>query len=403
MLASIATHQIERATLLRHRIHREPELGNREFRTARRIAVELRRAGIEVREGVAHTGVVGTIEGGRPGPTVAIRADIDALPITERTDFPFRSRQTARWQGREVGISHACGHDIHTAVLVGVAGTLAKLRSVLPGTIRLFFQPAEEGPPPDEDGGARMMISEGVLDDRLPEAIFALHIAPELPVGTVAFTPGSAWAAVDEFTAQLTGRPAHGARPELGIDPIVMAAEAVMAMQTIKARSLPAMDPAVLTIGVMQSGERFNIIPEVATLQGTVRTYSEDARRMIEQRMRQVLAGIAAAHGGESRLDYRRVTPLTVNDPALAARMLPALRRAAGEDRVLDYPPSMGGEDFAFFAERIPGFYFRLGSCAPGTESGGLHTPTLRADDSAIASGVRIMSNLVVDFLTGAA
>ncbi|MYA63469.1 MAG: amidohydrolase [Gemmatimonadetes bacterium] len=389
---------------LREHIHQYPELGNREFKTAELVANHLRSLGFdEVETGIAHTGVVGILRGGLPGPVVAVRADMDALPVTEFTPFPFKSTVRTTYLGQEVGVSHACGHDIHVAVQLGVASVLAGMRDELPGTVKFIFQPAEEGPPPGEDGGARMMVAEGVLQDPAPSAIFGLHSFAEMEVGKVGFTSGPALAAVDHFKIRILGLQSHGAAPHLGIDPVVMASQAVSAFQTIRSRNLPPLEPSVVTVGIIRGGTRFNIIPHVVEMEGTVRTYNPDVRDAVEQRMGEILAGITAAGGGTFELDYDRGTPATINDPELGARMLPTLERVIGMENVVELDPTMGGEDFAYFANEVPGFYFRLGQVLPGGSSGGHHTPDFQADNSAVPVGIRAMSNLLLDYLKGAA
>ena len=388
---------------LREHIHQYPELGNREFKTAELVAGHLRSLGFDdVQTGIAHTGVVGILRGGLPGPVVAVRADMDALPVTEFTPFPFKSTVRTTYLGQEVGVSHACGHDIHVAVQLGVASVLAGMRDELPGTVKFIFQPAEEGPPPGEDGGARMMVAEGVLQDPAPSAIFGLHSFAEMEVGKVGFTSGPALAAVDHFKIRILGLQSHGAAPHLGIDPIVMASQAVSAFQTIRSRNLPPLEPSVVTVGIIRGGTRFNIIPHVVEMEGTVRTYNPDVRDAVEQRMGEILAGITAAGGGTFELDYDRGTPATINDPELGARMLPTLERVIGVENVVELDPTMGGEDFAYFANEVPGFYFRLGQVLPGGSSGGHHTPDFQADNSAVPVGIRAMSNLLLDYLKGA-
>ena len=385
---------------IRHRIHQNPELGNREFETARLIAQHLRELGFEVDTGIAHTGVVGVLRGGRPGPVVAVRADMDALPVTEATDLPFLSVKRTIYLGQDVGVMHACGHDVHVAVQLGVASVLASMRDDIRGTVKLIFQPAEEGPPEGEEGGAELMVREGVLADPRPEVIFGLHTFARMDVGTLGYTPGPALAAVDHFRIDIKGRQAHGASPHLSVDPVVMASQAVMALQTIRSRNLSPLEPSVVTVGIIRGGTRFNIIPAEVHLEGTVRTYSEEVRDTIERRMREILAGITAAGGGTFELDYDRGTPATINDRALTERMVPTLQRIVGAGNVREIEPTMGGEDFAYFANEIPGFYFRLGQVAPGTTSGDHHTPTYRADDSMIPIGIRAMAGLVLDYLS---
>ena len=385
---------------MRHQIHQFPELGNREFKTAAMVAEHLRALGFdEVIVDVAHTGVVGILKGGLPGDIVAVRADMDALPVTEDPGYSFASTIRTEYLGQEVGVMHACGHDIHTAVQLGVASVLASMRDQIPGTVKFIFQPAEEGPPPGEEGGADLMVLEGVMDDPRPSAIFGLHTFSEMEVGTLGYTSGPALAAVDHFRIRIVGQQAHGAAPHLSVDPIVMASQAVMAFQTIRARNLPPLEPSVITVGIMRGGQRFNIIPSEMWLEGTVRTYNPDVRNTIERRMGEILAGIAAAGGGSYELDYDRGTPATINNPALTLQMAPTLAQIVGAENVLILEPTMGGEDFAYFANEVPGFFYRLGSVLPGTSSGGHHTPTFAADDTSIAIGMRAMSNLLLEYL----
>ena len=385
---------------LRHQIHQNPELGNRELKTAALVADHLRKLGFDsVTEKVGHTGVVGILKGGLPGDVVAVRADMDALPVTEDTGYPFASTVRAEYLGQPVGVMHACGHDIHTAVQLGVASVLASMRAQIPGTVKFIFQPAEEGPPPGEEGGADLMIKQGVMDNPKPSAVFGLHTFAQMDVGTLGYTPGPAFAAVDHFTARIIGKQSHGASPHLGIDPVVMAAQAIVALQTIRSRNLPPLAPSVITVGIVRGGTRFNIIPDEVHLEGTVRTYDEKVRGEVEKRMREILSGITAAGGGTSELTYARGIPATVNDLALTDQMAPSLAKVVGREHVKVIEPTMGGEDFAYFANVVPGFYFRLGMVKPGSTSGDHHTPTFRADDSAIPVGIKAMTTLVLDYL----
>jgi amidohydrolase len=389
-------------TEIRHRIHQYPELSNREFETARLVAEHLRSLGLdEVRTGVAHTGVVGVLRGGKPGPVVAVRADMDALPVTEATGYPFQSTVRTDYLGQDVGVSHACGHDIHTAVQLGVASVLAARRQDLAGTVLFLFQPAEEGPPPGEEGGAKVMLAEGAFDDPRPEIVLGLHTLSDLEVGQLGYTVGPAFAAVDHFRIDLFGQQSHGAAPHKGVDPVVLAAQVIEALQTIRSRTLDPLEPSVVTVGIVQGGTRFNIIPEKVHLEGTVRTYNPGARDTVERRMGEILAGLAAAAGGRYELDYARGTPATINDPALSEKAAVSLQRTVGEDHVQVLPPTMGGEDFAYLANEVPGFYFRLGVSNPQNPSGGHHTPTFAADDASIPIGIRAMVNLVLDSLAG--
>jgi amidohydrolase len=385
---------------LRHKLHQNPELSNREVQTAELVAAHLRALGMEPKTGIAKTGVTALLKGGKPGPLVAVRADMDALPVTEETDLPFRSTKRDTFLGQEVGVAHACGHDIHTSSLLGVASVLAAMRQDLPGSVLFIFQPAEEGPPPGEEGGAELMLEEGVFKDAKPVAAFALHSFPDLEVGQIGFNPGPTYAAVDQFRIKIRGKQSHGAYPHQGIDPIVIGSEAVMAFQTIRSRYLPPLEPSVLTVGIFRGGERFNIIPGEVMLEGTVRTYKEDLRNEVERRMRQILDGITKANGATFEMEYQRNAPATVNDPALTQTVQPLLERILGAGNVKLVEPTMGGEDFAYFANQVPGFYYRLGVLKPGTTSGGLHTPNFRADDGAVPVGIRSMARLVVDYLS---
>lgn len=384
---------------LRHQIHQNPELSNREVKTAELVAAHLRSLGLEPKTGIAKTGVVALLKGGKPGPLIAVRADMDALPVTEETDLPFKSTKRDTFLGQEVGVAHACGHDIHTSVQLGVASVLAGMKEDLPGSILFIFQPAEEGPPPGEEGGADLMLKEGVFAGEKPAAVFGLHSFSDQEVGTVGYNPGPTMAAVDQFVIKIKGKQSHGAYPHLSVDPIVIASQAVLALQTIRSRNLPAFEPSVVTVGIFRGGERFNIIPGEVHLEGTVRTYNEGVRAEVERRMREILDGITRAGGASFELDYRKNAPATVNDPELAQVVDPLLRQAAGEGNVVLVEPSMGGEDFAYFANEVPGFYFRLGVVKPGTTSGGLHTPTFRADDSAVPVGMKVMSRLLASYL----
>ena len=383
---------------LRHQIHQYPELGNREFKTAKLVAEHLRSLGIEVETDIAYTGVVGVLKGNKPGPVVAVRADMDALPVTEETDLPFKSTVKTTYLDKEVGVMHACGHDIHTSVQLGVASVLASMKRSLPGTVKFIFQPAEEGPPPGEEGGAELMLKEGVFDNPKPSAVFGLHTHAALEVGELGLTIGPAMAAVDQFIITIKGKQSHGAYPHKSVDPIIMATEVVTAFQTIRSRSLSPLEPSVVTVGIIRGGERFNIIPEEVHLEGTVRTYDPEVQDMVEKRMNEILKGITLAYGGSFELNYDRGTPATINNPELCKQMIPTLERVVGKNNLKMMDPVMGGEDFAIFANEVPGIYYRLGVVKPGTTSGWIHTPTFRADDSCLEVGIRAMSNMVVDY-----
>ena len=387
------------AIRMRQQIHQNPELGNREVKTAAMVAEHLRSLGMEVRTNVAHTGVVGVLKGGRPGPVVAVRADMDALPVTEEAPYPFKSTVRTTFLGQEVGVMHACGHDIHTAVQLGVASVLASMKERIPGTVLFIFQPAEEGPPPGEEGGAKLMLEEGAFRSPTPSAVFGLHVLAEMELGKVGYTPGPAMASASSFVATIEGKQAHGAYPHLGIDPVVMAAQAVLALQTIRSRTLDPLEPGVVTVGMIRGGERQNIIPERVELRGTIRTFDMETRALIDRRMHEILDGIARAGGGTYTLEIDHAYPVTVNDTALAAASRPTLERVIGGGNVVILPPTPGAEDFSYFANEVPGFFYRLGGRKPGTTSGGHHTPTFHMDDGAVPVGMRTMAALLLDYL----
>jgi amidohydrolase len=392
----------------RHKIHQHPELGNREHKTGKLVAEHLRRLGLEVRTGIAHTGVVGVLRGKRPGRVVAVRADMDALPVTEATDLPFRSTDRAVYLGREVGVSHACGHDLHVAIQLGVASTLRAMRDSLPGTVLFIFQPAEEGVPPGERGGAKMMVEEGVFSRPRPDAVLGLHINGSPPdaqgeyerLGVVAYTPGPTMASSTRWNAVIQGRQAHASTPHLSVDPVVVASEVVLALQTIRSRHLDPLTPSVITVGVIRGGSRHNIIPAEVELEGTIRSFETSVQDTIEARMREIFEGVTRASRAKFTLEFNRSHPVTVNDSLLTARMVPTLERVLGAANVRRRPPITGAEDFSYFANEVPGFYFFLGAVPPGRKSGGHHTPTFYADDRAIPIGIRAMTALVLDFLS---
>ena len=399
-IAREATNVTPAITEIRHQLHQNPELSNREVKTAALVAGYLRKLGLEVQTGVAHTGVVAILKGGRPGPVVAVRADMDALPVTEQTDLPFASTVRATYLGQEVGVMHACGHDLHTAIQLGVASVLASMKADLPGTVKFIFQPAEEGAPPGEQGGASLMVKEGVMQNPKPQAIFGLHMSSEMPVGEVGYSEGPALSAADTWEVKIIGKQSHGARPELSIDPIVAAAQFIEALQTIRSRSFSGHEPGVVTIGTVHGGQRHNIIPAEVTLTGTIRTFRPEMSQLAEARLRAILKGVTEAAGATGEVvRYERGAPATINNVELTRESLPALERVVGKDRMARIPPAMGSEDFSFFANEVPGFFYRLGQVKPGTTTGDHHTPTFRADDSAIPVGIKAMSYLLVDYL----
>jgi amidohydrolase len=395
--AKVAPAMIE----IRHHIHQNPELSNREEKTAALIADYLRKLGLQVQTGVARHGVVALLQGGRPGPVVAVRADIDALPVTEQPDLPFASKVRTTYLGQEVGVMHACGHDVHTAVQLGVATVLTAMKAELPGTVKFIFQPAEEGAPPGEAGGASLMVKEGVLENPRPRAIFGLHAFSEMAVGEIGYSEGPALSAADTWEVKIVGRQSHGARPELSIDPIVTAAEFIQAMQTIRSRSFSGHEPGVVTIGTVHGGQRHNIIPAEVTLTGTIRTFRPEMSALAEARLRAILKGVTEAAGADGEVvRYERGAPATINHTELTRQTVPALERAVGKQHVTRVPPAMGSEDFSFFANEVPGFFYRLGQVKPGTTSGDHHTPTFLADDGSIPVGIKAMSVVILDYLS---
>jgi amidohydrolase len=381
----------------RRDIHANPELGMQEFRTAALVAEHLRSLGIEVTTEVGGTGVLGVLEGGRPGPVVALRADMDGLPVTEMADVPFASKVTTQWQGREVGVMHACGHDNHVAILMGVASVLAEMRDDLPGTVKFFFQPAEEGP-----GGAEPMIADGVMENPAVDAVFGLHVFP-MPVGTIAYRSGGMLASSDGLRIVVRGVQTHGAMPWGGVDPIATASQIIVGLQQIVSRQIDLTDsPAVVTIGQIEGGNRGNIIPDTVLMVGTIRTLNPDTRTDVHERVRRVAENIAAANGAEAEVTIGLGYPVTVNDPGLTERMTPSLRRVAG-DGVTVMPAALGAEDFSYFAEEAPGFFIGLGV---GADDPSLvhpnHSPFFYADERALPIGVRALASLAVDYLSGA-
>ena len=386
----------------RRDIHQNPELSNREFRTGKLVADHLAALGFDdIRTGVAHTGVVAVLKGGRPGPVVALRADMDALPVTEATGLAFASTATATYKGQDVGVMHACGHDAHVAILMGTAALLAGMRDEIPGTVKVIFQPAEESPPPGEDGGARMMIDQGALQNPVPDAIFALHVTPG-DLDSVQYARETLLASLDRLTITVRGRQTHGAFPERGIDPIVVAAQIVMGLQTIRSRQIGTSDAAVISVGQIDGGERFNIIPDDVTMVGTVRTLDESVRTDIHQRMVRTAENIAAAAGATAEVVFDNSYSVTRNNPALVDEMLPSLRRVVGADAVAPRKPVMGAEDFSFFAQQVPGFYFLLGARPRGVpiaEAAFSHSPLFDIDEAALETGVRLMAGAALDYL----
>jgi len=385
----------------RRDIHQNPELSNREFKTAEKIAEHLKALGIEVQTGVAHTGVVGLLKGKKPGKVVALRADMDALPVPERNDLPFKSTVKADFQGEEVPVMHACGHDTHVAILMGVAEILSKHTDKVKGTVKFIFQPAEEGPPPGEEGGALLMVKEGVLKNPDVNAIFGLHINSETPIGVIRYKSGGTMAAVQRFVIKVKGKQTHGSQPWSGVDPILISAKIIDGLQTIISRETELTnEAAVITVGKITSGVRFNIIPESAEMIGTIRALDYDMKEHIDRRMKEMVPAIAKAYGGDATIEIKDNTDITYNEPTLVEQMAPTLNRVAGDTNVQTQKAVTGGEDFSYFQNEIPGFFFFLGGMTPGnTESFPHHTPDFIIDDSGLLLGVKALTEMSLDYL----
>ena len=388
----------------RRDLHEHPELGNREFRTAEIVRAHLVALGLdEVRTGVAHTGVVGLLHGALPGPVIALRADMDALPVSEEVDLPFASKVRATWNGDEVGVMHACGHDCHVAILMGVASVLAGLRAQLRGSVKFIFQPAEEMPPEGEEGGARMMIAEGALENPVPQAIFGLHVTSFLPLGVIGYRPGPTMASADKLHITVHGKQAHGAAPWLGVDPIVTAAQVVLGLQTVISRGTDiTREPAVVTIGMIRGGVRDNIIPDSVEMRGTIRTFDEEMRDEIHERVTTLAESVARGSRASCAVCIDKKYPVTINDPALTEAMVPTLARVAGPDHVELIPKVTGSEDFSFFQRIVPGLFFFVGVTPPEVDPKDAysnHSPRFFADERALVLGVRSLAHLACDWL----
>jgi amidohydrolase len=388
----------------RRDLHQHPELGNREFRTAGIVAEHLRALGLdEVRTGVAHTGVVGLLKGALPGPVVALRADMDGLPVTEEVDVPFVSKARGQWNGEEVGVMHACGHDCHVAILMGVAQVLAGLRGQLRGSVKFIFQPAEEMPPEGEDGGAKMMVAEGALEKPTPNAIFGLHVTSRLPTGVVGYRPGPTMASSDKLKITVHGRQTHGAAPWMGVDPIVTAAQVILGLQTVVSRTIDLTEePAVVTIGAIRGGVRENIIPDSVEMRGTIRTFNEQMRDDIHERVTNLAEFVSRGSRAGCKVCIDKNYPVTINDPALTEAMVPTMKRVAGVQGLMLVPKVTGSEDFSFFQRVVPGLFVFLGVTPTGTDpkkAAPNHSPRFYADDTGLLLGVRTLAHLACDFL----
>lgn len=385
----------------RRDIHQNPELSNREFKTAEKIAKHLRSLGIEVQTKVAHTGVVGLLKGNQPGKVVALRADIDALPVMERNNLPYKSNVTSEFLGEKVGVMHACGHDAHTAILMGVAEVLAKNKDKIKGTVKFIFQPAEEGPPPGEEGGALLMVKEGVLKNPDVDAIFGLHIRSQIPLNIIRYKSGGSMAAAQSFTIKVKGKQSHGSEPWSGVDPILISAKIIDGLQTIISREVKLTDEAaVITVGKIKSGIRFNIIPETAEMNGTIRTLDYSMKDHINKRMMEMVPAIAQAYGGDATVEIKDATDITYNNPTLVNQMVPTMKRVAGEANLQTQKAVTIAEDFSYFQREVPGFYFFLGGMTPGTTASfPHHTPDFQIDDSGLLLGVKTLTEMSLDYL----
>lgn len=386
----------------RRYIHQHPELGNREVATSKLIAEKLNEFGIEVRTGIARTGVVGILKGAQPGPVLGLRADMDALPVTERTDVPFKSTATAQYNGQTVGVMHACGHDAHVAMLLGTAKILSGMRDKIRGTVVFIFQPAEEGPPAGEEGGAPLMVKEGVMDNPRIDAVFGIHMDAKSPIGTIEYKSGAAMASSDWFTIKVHGRQAHGAYPWEGVDPIAVATQIYTGLQMIVARrsNLPKA-PVIITVGKFQGGVRENIIPEEATMSGTIRTLDSEMQKDVHEKIKMMAASIAQSMGATAEVTIDTKTLVTYNDPTLVKRMLPSLVKAAGKENMIETPWVTGAEDFSYFGTRAPAFYFWIGGLPKGKtpeQAASHHTPDFYIDDSRLDVGIKAFCNIVFDY-----
>ncbi|MDA9201745.1 amidohydrolase [Flavobacteriaceae bacterium] len=400
LIAKNLTETIE----LRHWFHQNAELSNREFKTSERIAQELKKIGLNPKTGIAKTGVVAVLNEGKPGPVVALRADIDGLPVKERADLPWASKMTGVYNGEKVPVMHACGHDTHTAILLATAKVLYNIKDQIPGQVKFIFQPAEEGPPPGEEGGAELMVKEGVLTNPDVDAIFGLHISSKSTAGQVLLKPGSIMAAVDEFRIDLTGVQTHGSTPWTGIDPIVTASQMINSIQTIVSRSMPLTTAAaVVTIGSIHGGVRSNIIPEKLYMLGTIRTLDNSMRATVLKRLDEIVQNVAAANNVKADVTFMNSYPVTYNDPELYEKMLPTLKRVCGADNVNYMDAITGAEDFSFFQKEVPGVYFFIGGSSEGMDLDMVaphHTPDFYVDDSALETGVVSMTSLTMDYFT---
>ena len=386
----------------RRDLHKNPELSNREFKTAAKVAEHLKSLGIEVQTGVAHTGVVGILKGGKPGPVIALRADMDALPVTERSDLPFASKEKATFNGVETGVMHACGHDAHVAILMSAAEFLAKNKSELKGTIKFIFQPAEEGPPAGEKGGAGYMVEQGVLENPKVDVIFGLHVRAITKLGVIEYKPNGFMAASDWFTIKIYGKQAHGSRPWLGVDPIMVSSQIIAGLQTIISRQTDlTKEAAVISVGRINAGIRENIIPETLEMSGTIRTFDAEMQKQIHEKIKLTATKIAESAGARAEVTIDKKTPVTYNDAKLTQQLVSSLQKAAGEKNVVLIDPDTGSEDFAYYQEKIPGLFFFVGACPPENDptKGSHHTPDFMMDERAMQTGLKAMLQITLDYM----
>ncbi len=387
----------------RRHFHQHPELSNRETKTAAYVAEHLKSLGIEVQTGVAKTGVVGLLKGAKPGPVIALRADMDALPVTERNSLPFASKEKAIFNDQETGVMHACGHDSHVAILMAVAEILSKNKSELKGMIKFIFQPAEEGPPAGEEGGANLMVKEGVLENPKVDVIFGMHIQSISKLGTISYRPAGMMAASDWFTIKVKGKQSHGAAPWMGIDPIVVSAQIVLGLQTIVSRQIDLTnEAAVITVGKMHAGIRENIIPEEATMGGTIRTLDADMQKKIHEKIKLTATNIAESAGATAEVIIESKTPITYNDIALTEKMVSSLQKAAGAENVIRIHAVTGAEDFAYYQQKVPGFFFFVGAMPPDQDPNKVpahHTPDFMIDERGFIIGLKAMLDVTLDYM----
>lgn len=401
---SLAADKIEAKCIeWRRKIHEHPELGNREFNTAKLIAAHLKNLGIEVKEGVAKTGVVGILKGAKPGPCIALRADMDALPIIEKINLPFASKVKANYNGQEVGVMHACGHDTHVAMLMSVAEILAGMKNDLKGTVKFIFQPSEEGPPEGEEGGAPLMVKEGVMDNPKVDVVFGLHIESAIEAGQIQYKPGAFMASSDWFHIVVKGKGSHGSQPWLGIDPIAISAQIIEGLQTIVSRqSELTKAPVVITVGKINAGVRSNIIPEECVMDGTIRTLDSKMQQEVWERIKHTVTNIAEAGGATATVSIDTKTLVTYNTPELVKKMIPSLQSAAGVNNVTEREWVTGAEDFSYYGTKAPSFFFYLGGMPKGSDPKKApphHTADFFVDEAGMKTGIKAFCHLVIDYM----